>query len=433
MKPPRALRVLALVVVSGMVVAGCGLTTSSGTAGTSPATPTSATPANSTSTGAATLTPAVSGTARTTSGSAATPAVAGNPSGVGVDIISVADKVRPASVMVQNLTAVPPNMAQRIGAGEVPAGVGTGFIYDPAGYIVTNNHVVQGADGLRVVLPPPDNRQLDAKLIGTDPQTDLAVIQVQADNLPTVPLGNSSALKVGQWVVAVGNALGLQGGPTVTAGVVSALDRDVQEPGSDEGQGGPNVPGGGPRGPGSGGGRAQAPSAATAGPTLYGLIQTDAAINPGNSGGPLVDLQGQVVGINTLGAVSANTIGFAISIDTAKPIIDQLRQNGHVTRGYLGVAVTSVNSAIQASSKLQSANGVLVGDVQAGGPAATAGVQAGDVIVKIGDTTVKDQGDLQNALTLQYKPGETVPLTITRGGNEQTVQVKLADRPAQTQ
>jgi S1-C subfamily serine protease len=323
--------------------------------------------------------------------------------------------------MVENLTAVSPNVARRIGAGEVPAGVGTGFIYDPAGYIVTNNHVVEGADALRVVLPPPDNRQLDAKLIGTDPQTDLAVIQVQANNLPTVPLGNSSDLKVGQWVVAVGNALGLPGGPTVTAGVVSALDRDIQEPGSDQGPSGPSGPGrGSPGGP-----------SAAPGPTLYGLIQTDAAINPGNSGGPLVNLQGEVVGINTLGAASANTIGFAISIDTAKPIIDQLRQSGRVARGYLGVAVTSVNSAIQTASNLQRADGVLVGDVEPGGPAATAGVQAGDVIVKIGDIEVKDQGDLQNALTLNYKPDETVALTIIRDGSQRTVQVKLADRPAQ--
>jgi S1-C subfamily serine protease len=328
--------------------------------------------------------------------------------------------------MVENLTVVPPNVAQRIGAGEVPAGVGTGFIYDAAGYIVTNNHVVQGADALRVVLPPPDNRQLDAKLVGTDPQTDLAVIQVQAANLPTVPLGSSGELRVGQWVVAVGNALGLPGGPTVTAGVVSALDRDIQEPGSEQGPSGSNGPGR----PGAGAGRSQA-SAAPAGPTLYGLIQTDAAINPGNSGGPLVNLQGQVVGINTLGAESANTIGFAISIDTAKPIIEMLRQTGRVTRGYLGIAVTSVNSAIQTASNLQRSDGVLVGDVEQGGPAATAGVQAGDVIVKIGDTEVKDQGDLQNALTLTYKSGSTVPLTIVRNGSQQTVQVTLADRPAQ--
>jgi S1-C subfamily serine protease len=334
--------------------------------------------------------------------------------------------------MVENLTAVPPNVAQRIGAGDVPAGVGTGFIYDAAGYIVTNNHVVEGADALRVVLPPPDNRQLDAKLVGTDPQTDLAVIQVQAANLPTVPLGNSGELRVGQWVVAIGDAHGLPGGPTVTAGVVSALDRDIQEPGSEQSPSGPNGPNGpnGPSGRGGGQGRAQAP-AASAGPTLYGLIQTDAAINPGNSGGPLVNLQGQVVGINTLGAASANTIGFAISIDTAKPIIEQLRQTGRVTRGYLGIAVTSVNSAIQAASNLQRRDGVLVGDVEQGGPAATAGVQAGDVIVKIGDTAVQDQGDLQNALTLTYKPGSTVPLTIVRNGSQQTVNVKLADRPAQ--
>jgi len=376
MRPPhRTSRTVAFVAVVALLVSGCDAATSVRNAITGP-------------------------TTSAPTASAATTADAGV---TAPNIVAVADSVRPASVMVQNLTAVPPNVAQRIGAGEVPAGVGTGFLYDPAGFIVTNNHVVEGADALRVVLPPPDNRELDAQLVGADPQTDLAVIKIQADQLPIVPLGRSGDLKVGQWVVAVGNALGLPGGPTVTAGVVSALGRDIPEPGDS-----PN----------------------SSGPTLYDLIQTDAAINPGNSGGPLVDLNGHVVGVNTLGASSANTIGFAISIDTARPIIEQLRQNGRVTRGYLGIAATSVNRAIQTARKLQSPDGVLVADVQRGGPAATAGVQAGDVIVKIGDTTVEGQGDLQQALTFQYKPGDTVPLTIVRGGNQQTVQVKLADRPA---
>jgi S1-C subfamily serine protease len=328
-------------------------------------------------------------------------ALAAQPAAV-PDIAAVASRVRPATVMVQNLTTVPPDLAQRIGAGEVPRGVGSGFIYDPAGFIITNNHVVEGADSLRVVLPPPDNRQFDAQLIGADPQTDLAVIKVDANDLPSVSLGKSSDLKVGQWVVAVGNALGLPGGPTVTAGVVSALSRDIPEPGSS-----PN----------------------TSGPLLYDLIQTDAAINPGNSGGPLVNLNDEVVGINTLGTSSANAIGFAISMDTARPITEQLRQNGKVTRGYLGIAATSVNQAIQTARGLQSPDGVLVGQVQPGGPAATAGMQADDVIVKIGDTEVSGQGDLERALTLSYKPGETVPVTVIRSGSQQTLQVTLGTRP----
>ena len=177
---------------------------------------------------------------------------------------------------------------------------------------MTNNHVVEGAQTLRVQLPPPDGRTFEARLVGRDPQTDLAVLKIDAPDLPTVPLGSSSALRPGEWVVAIGNALALPGGPTVTAGVVSALGRDTQEPGAQPGQ---------------------------AGPTLYDLVQTDAAINPGNSGGPLVTLRGEVVGVNTLGAAEAQGINFAIAIDGAKPIVAPLRQNGRVVRGYLGVGL----------------------------------------------------------------------------------------------
>ena len=320
----------------------------------------------------------------------------------GPDIISVAEKVRPATVLVQNLAIASREQQQAIGTGLVPRGVGTGFIYDPAGFIVTNHHVVEGAQRLRVVLPPPDNRQFDAKLLGSDAQTDLAVMQVQGDQLPTVPLGNSDGLRSGEWVVAIGNALGLPGGPTVTAGVVSALGREVQEPAGQSG----------------------AP-----GPTLYSLIQTDAAINPGNSGGPLVNLKSEVIGVNTLGAAEANTIGFAISIDSAKPIIEQLRQNGRVARGYLGVSVVSVNEALRGALGLQQATGVVIRDVVPNGPAAAAGLRPGDVIVRIGETVVEDRADLEYALSTQYKPGDTVPVTVVRDGREQTVQVRLGDRP----
>jgi len=255
------------------------------------------------------------------------------------DIAGVAAKVRPATVLVLNLV---PGQASGVGLASptpggsgVPQGAGTGFIIDPSGVIVTNNHVVEGAQSLRVVLPPPDNRSFDAQLVGRDPQTDLAVIKIGASNLPMVPLGNSAALRPGDWVVAIGNALDLTGGPTVTQGVVSATGRDAQEPPT-----------------------ASAPN--TAGPTLYDLIQTDAAINPGNSGGPLVDLQGQVVGINTLGSLQAQGIGFAISIDGAKPIIDQLRQGGTVTRAYLGIGGLSVTPPIAAQLGLQRTDGVVV-------------------------------------------------------------------------
>jgi S1-C subfamily serine protease len=321
------------------------------------------------------------------------------------DVVAAADKSRPATVLVQNLVQAGRPGGQAAGQGsEVPQGAGTGFIYDPAGYIVTNNHVVEGAQKLKVVLPPPDGRAFDAQLVGTDPLTDLAVLKIEATNLPVVALGSSGALQVGQWVVAIGNALALEGGPTVTAGVVSALGRDADEPGSQPGQ---------------------------AGPTLYDLIQTDAAINPGNSGGPLVNLQGEVVGVNTLGATSAQNIGFAIAIDTARPIVDQLRQNGRVVRGYLGVGLRTVTPAIAAAAGLSRGDGVVVVEVAPGSPAAQAGLQQGDVIYAIGDVPVRSQRDLQRALTNRFKPGDTVTLKVNRNGSEQTVSVTLGERPAQ--
>ncbi|CAA9574886.1 MAG: Serine protease, DegP/HtrA, do-like [uncultured Thermomicrobiales bacterium] len=326
------------------------------------------------------------------------------------DIIAVTNRVRPATVLVQNLVddrgqgGQLPGRPDQGGPEEVPQGAGTGFIYDPAGYIITNNHVVAGAQRLRVQLPPPDGRFFDAQLVGADPQTDLAVLKIDAPpGLPTVPLGNSGALQVGEWVVAIGNALALPGGPTVTAGVVSALGRDIQEPGQ-----------GGSRG----------------GPTLFGLIQTDAAINPGNSGGPLVNLRGEVVGVNTLGAAGANTIGFAIAIDTAKPIVEQLRQDGRVVRGYLGIVPQNVTPSVAAALGLARNDGLVVLQVGANTPAARAGLQRGDVVVGIGDVPVQDQEDLDRALTNRFRPGETVPVRLVRGGSEQTVQVTLGERPA---
>ncbi|MHB9091194.1 MAG: S1C family serine protease, partial [Chloroflexota bacterium] len=188
---------------------------------------------------------------------------------------NVSQKVKPAVVQITNMQTVQSSRFAEPFA--VPAGVGSGVIYDNQGHILTNNHVVEGAQQLLVGLP--DNRSFTAKVVGTDPMTDLAVIQIQGDNLPVAQLGDSKALQVGDWVVAIGNALGLPGGPTVTAGVVSALGRTVQEPGNSN---------------------PTSPSAAAPGPYLFDVVQTDAPINPGNSGGPLVNLSGQVIGINTL-------------------------------------------------------------------------------------------------------------------------------------
>ncbi len=436
---PRAL-VLTLVLMLGL--AGCSLgggASASPTAGAVSPTATIAAAASATSAavavaptaGSLPVAPAVAAgnipattTAATTTTAAArtaaSPTVGTATTGL-PDIAGVAAQVRPATVLVLNLVqartrggglpgqatpggGVPGQATPGTGAGTTPQGAGSGFIYDPAGYIVTNNHVVEGAQQLQVVLPPPDNRTFTATLVGRDPQTDLAVLKIDGTNLPTVPLGRSGQLRVGEWVVAIGNALALQGGPTVTQGVVSATGRDEQEPPS---QSAPN----------------------TAGPTLYDLIQTDAAINPGNSGGPLVNLRGEVVGVNTLGSSQAQGINFAISIDGAKPIIDQIRQHGAVTRGYLGIGGATVTPAIAASRGLTAMNGVAIGQLDPGGPAAQAGLQQNDVIVGLGDVSIQGLKDLQDALTTRYKPGDTVAVKVDRGGTTQTIQVTLGTRP----
>ncbi|GIW05247.1 MAG: hypothetical protein KatS3mg060_0052 [Dehalococcoidia bacterium] len=326
------------------------------------------------------------------------------PRGAGTDVPAitvVAERIRPATVLVLNVTRVRTRSGVGAGAGatvEVPQGSGTGFIIDPTGVIVTNNHVVEGAQTVRVVLPPPDERSFEARVLGTDPQTDLAVLQISGGTFPVARLGNSSELRVGEWVVAVGNALGLPGGPTVTVGVVSALGRDDVR--------------------------------AESGATFYDLIQTDAAINPGNSGGPLVNLAGEVIGINTLGSTGAQNVNFAIAIDSAKPIIEQLRRNGRVVRGYLGVGVTTVTPPIAAQLGLDRADGVVLVTVAQGSPAALAGLRPGDVLLALNDVPIDDVEDLQRALTERFRPGETVTVRVNRGGAELRVQVRLGERPS---
>jgi serine protease Do len=277
----------------------------------------------------------------------------------------------------------------------VPSGVGSGIIYDAQGHILTNAHVVAGARQLLVSLP--DGRSFPGHPIGADTQTDLAVVQISGDNLPLVSLGDSTQLQVGDWVVAIGNALALPGGPTVSQGVVSALGRTVQEPG--------------------GSGRRQSEAA---GPFLFDVIQTDAPINPGNSGGPLVNLGGQVVGINTLVAgqaepgVQVQGIGFAISIATAKPIADQLVTSGRVVHPYLGISYLPLNPPIAAQLGVQATSGVVVSQVAPNSPAAAAGLQSRDVITAVDGKALESDSALAQAINA-HQPGDTLTLTILRG------------------
>jgi serine protease Do len=336
---------------------------------------------------------------------AATVAPITNLGGYATAIRQVAAAVRPAVVQITNEQAQPGQFNQPF---TVPAGVGSGVIYDNQGHILTNDHVIAGAQRLLVSLP--DGRSFTGKLIGADPQTDLAVVQISGDNLPVAQLGDASQLQIGDWVVAIGNALALQGGPTVSTGVVSALGRSVQEPSNNQ-------------------------NSNSGGPMLFDLIQTDAPINPGNSGGALVDLQGQVIGINTLVAgqaepgVQAQGIGFAISMSTAKPIADQLVATGHVDHPYLGITYEPLNPAIAAQAGIHQTTGVLVGQVVPGSPAEKAGLQADDVITAVDNQQLKEDSDLGKFLNT-HKPGDQVTLTVLRGNQSGNVKVTLGTLPA---
>jgi serine protease Do len=323
-------------------------------------------------------------------------------SGFSTAIRDVATRVKPAVVQITNEQVQLDQFSQ---AYTVPAGVGSGVIYDSQGHILTNNHVVEGAQKLLVSLP--DGRSLQAKLIGQDPETDLAVVQISGNNLPVASLGDSRQVQVGDWLVAIGNALALPGGPTVTVGVASALGRTVQEPSS---SGGP-------------------------GPFLFDVIQTSAPINPGNSGGPLVNLAGQVVGINTLVAgqaepgVQAEGIGFAIGISTAKPIADQLVANGHAIHPYMGIQYVPLNPAISAQIGIQETQGIIISDVVAGSPADSAGLQVKDVVTAIDNTPLQGDSDLAQAINA-HKVGDMVTLTVLRGNQKLSIKVTLGALPS---
>ncbi len=349
-------------------------------------------------------TPSTTSPAPTAAPSQSAPPVTPLTSNFQESIRQVVQKVRPAVVQITSQQVQIDQFNQPF---TIPGGVGSGIIYDSQGHVLTNDHVVSGAQQFLVTLP--DGRSFkDAKLIGRDPKTDLAVIQISGDNLPVAELGNSEQLQVGDWVVAIGNALGLPGGPTVTTGVVSALNRTVQEPG----------------------GRGR-----QSGPFLLDAIQTDAPINPGNSGGPLANLAGQVIGINTLVAgqaepgVQAQGIGFAISMATAKPIADELVANGKVVHPYIGIGYVQMTPAIAAQLGITMQDGVLVRLVEPGSPAAQAGIQLRDIITAFDGQPLKEEASLSKAIN-GHKPGDTVTVTILRDGQTMDLKVTLGETPS---
>jgi S1-C subfamily serine protease len=292
---------------------------------------------------------------------------------------------------------------------------GSGFVIDTEGHLLTNNHVVEGAEKIEVKLGSSE-KSYAAKVVGADPSTDVALLKVDvpAGQLHPLQLGNSSEVEVGDPVVAIGNPFGLD--RTVTSGIVSALQRQIEAP---------------------------------AGFSISHVIQTDAAINPGNSGGPLIDAEGRVIGINsqieTGGGGNGNVgIGFAIPIDTAREVAKQIEENGKVEHAYLGIEGGSVTPQLAQALNLPVDHGVLVASVAKGGPAEKAGIEGGDtsatiegaevtlggdIIVKLDGKSISEMEDLVSAIEGK-KPGDDLEVTVVRGGGEKTVTVKLGNRPA---
>ncbi len=304
-------------------------------------------------------------------------------------IPSAVETVAPGVASVESLRLVRRN---RWGGPFGAPSEASAFVIDPAGYLVTNQHVVDGAARLRVRLA--DGRELAGEVVGGDPVTDLALVKVDATGLPATRRGRSEELRVGQIVLAIGNALGLPGGPTVSMGVVSALGRPL--PGSDF--------------------------------VFEGLIQTDAAINPGNSGGPLVDLSGDVVGVNTAMVPFAQGVGFAIPIHAVARIADELRAKGRVVRPWMGVTVAELRPEVALRYGLEVGSGLLVGEVAPRSPAHKAGLKTGDVLTRVGPAEVRNVRDLVAALS-NYPVGSDVEIGYRRKGSAYSTSVPLEESP----
>jgi serine protease Do len=305
---------------------------------------------------------------------------------VGMDVAGVAARVLPAVVSITTRHLHEDSPERRV----LRRGLGSGVIVDRRGFVLTNHHVVEGAEVIKVALP--DGRAFTGRLVGADPATDLAVVKIDGERLPVAVLGDSARLRVGEPVIAIGNPLWIEGGPTVTAGVVSGLGRSMEQPGL---------------------------------PLLHGLIQTDAAINEGNSGGPLVNRAGHVVGINTAVIASAHGIGFAIASNTVKPVLREIVARGSIVRPGLGLVAVSVTPQLAFVEELPVERGVLVIEVAEGGPAAAAGVQPRDVVMQVAGRAVKHLHDYHEAIWSR-RPGEAIELTVRRGDETLALRAVLA-------
>ncbi|MBO5245359.1 MAG: trypsin-like peptidase domain-containing protein [Selenomonadales bacterium] len=277
----------------------------------------------------------------------------------------------------------------------VEKGTGSGVIIDARGYIVTNYHVVEGAK--EIVVSFADGTTMEGKILGADPATDLAVVKVDGKDLPVAQLGDSDALLVGEPAIAIGNPLGLEFQGSVTSGVISALNRSFD-----------------------------------IGERKFKLIQTDAAINPGNSGGALVNADGQVIGINTVKLVvrGVEGMGFAIPINTVRPIVEELVAKGQVARAYMGINVVEKEDAMRGGHPYEIEKGIIVSNVESGGPAGDAGIRRGDNIVRFGKYDINSYSDLKNAID-SHRAGDIVLVSILRKGEAMTVEIQLGEAPTQ--
>lgn len=324
------------------------------------------------------------------------PAVAAPPQAGATSFVGLVNRVSPAVVNIDVIRRtrrrIPgwPDEGSLDGASGVQRGVGSGFLVEASGLIVTNSHVVQGQPELMVTLW--NGRTYTGKVLGNDPLTDLALVKIDARGVPTVPLGNSDTAHVGEWVLALGSPLGLR--RTVTAGIISSTNREV------------------------------------AVNERMAFLQTDAAINPGNSGGPLVNMAGQVIGINTAIAAEAQGIGFAIPVNALKLVLNDLKTRGHVVRAWLGVSFAGITPELaERFPELKGQKGVIIAQVVPGSPAEEAGLRTEDILTAVDGKAITSARDLVEAMA-RRKPGEKVRLTYRRGGKQATATLTLGTMPA---
>ncbi len=317
------------------------------------------------------------------------------------NIADTVERVRPAVVSIVARTV----SRDRFGRQSTGFGSGTGVIFDESGLVLTNNHVIEG--GVEITVTLDDGTQVEAETIGADLLSDLAVLRLPGDGYPSLPLRENGSLRAGDWVIAIGNALALPGGPTVTVGVVSALGRSIES---------------------------------TPGVTLYDLIQTDTSINPGNSGGPLIDLGGNLVGINTAvlrgsSGVSIEGIGFAVDVKTAQQVAFQLVELGHVRWAWMGVLLADLSPEVAAQVGLPIREGVIIQNTLVDGPSDRAGIHPGDIVVNIDGHDIATVSNLTRLLKQEFKAGQEVEVEVFRvvDGQSSTkvLALELGERPQQ--